>query len=591
MRVLIDSMTGCMMHERFYGSGTYVDEDLGLGVGSIFHKGSFADCTPVWNESRDICLVFSGEAFGNEPEIERLRRDGLEFNFESASYLVHLYEKLGPRFLESLNGWFSGVVVDLREQRVILFNDRYGFDRVYYHEGAGVLYFASEAKSLLKILPELRQLDFSSLGESVSLGTVLKNRTLFSGISLLPGGAMWTFSRGRPVKKEAYFAKSRWESQPLLDSGGYYEKLRETFSRILPKYLRGKIAMSLTGGLDGRMIMAWASAGAGTLPCYTFGGSYRECGDVKLARSVAKTCGQHHQVILVDDKFLREFPTLAEKAVYLSDGAMDVTGSVDLYVNRIAREIAPIRLTGNYGSEILRGNVAFKPGFLDESLFEPEFARCIKEAATTYSHEANDRDLSFIAFKQVPWHHYSRLALERTQLTLRSPYLDNELVELQFRAPAILGTSNSHALRLIGDGNPALSRIATDRGLLRRPVPIVTRARNLFQEFTFKAEYAYDYGMPQWLAKLDHIAAPLHLEKVFLGRHKFYHFRVWYRDELTPYLKDILLDSRTRSRPFLRGGRLEQLVDRHISGRGNYTREIHRILTIELLQRQLIEQK
>ena len=70
--------------------------------------------------------------------------------------------------------------------------------------------------------------------------------------------------------------------------------------------------------------------------------------------------------------------------------------------------------------------------------------------------------------------------------------------------------------------------------------PVSHRALHWYQEFTFKAEYAYDYGMPQWLARLDHVFAPLRLEKLFLGRHKVAHFRVWYRDELSHYLKEIL---------------------------------------------------
>ena len=115
--------------------------------------------------------------------------------------------------------------------------------------------------------------------------------------------------------------------------------------------------------------------------------------------------------------------------------------------------------------------------------------------------------------------------------------------------------------------------------------------QQLYEEFTAKSEYAYDYGMPQWLARIDHILAPLHLERLFLGRHKFYHFRVWYRDELSQYVKDMLLDSCTRKRPYLRETFLEEMVNSHLKGNRNYTLEIHRALTIELIQRQLIEQQ
>jgi asparagine synthase (glutamine-hydrolysing) len=96
--------------------------------------------------------------------------------------------------------------------------------------------------------------------------------------------------------------------------------------------------------------------------------------------------------------------------------------------------------------------------------------------------------------------------------------------------------------------------------------------------------------MPQWLAAIDNVFRPLHLERLFLGRHKFYHFRVWYRDRLSDYVRDMLLDPRTRSRPYLNGSQLETIVDEHTSGKGNRTNEIHQVLATELIQRTLLEQ-
>src|SRR6185295_17030019 len=122
-----------------------------------------------------------------------------------------------------------------------------------------------------------------------------------------------------------------------------------------------------------------------------------------------------------------------------------------------------------------------------------------------------------------------------------------------------------------------------------RSVPGVTRVRHLCQEFSFKAEYAYDYGMPQWLARIDHLFSPLHLERLFLGRHKFHHFRVYYRDAFANYLKDVLLDARTRARPYLQGVRLEEMVRGHTGGYQNYTLEIHKVLTTELIERKLLQ--
>ncbi len=123
-----------MMHEPYYNSGTYINERLGLWIGWIAHEGSFSDGMPIWNETKDVCLIFSGEDFTDLSEIEALKARGHEVDSGNASYLVHLYEELKLKFIERLNGWFSGVLVDLREQKIVLFNDRYGLGRIYYHE-------------------------------------------------------------------------------------------------------------------------------------------------------------------------------------------------------------------------------------------------------------------------------------------------------------------------------------------------------------------------------------------------------------------------------------------------------------------------
>src|SRR5713101_1207533 len=83
-------------------------------------------------------------------------------------------------------------------------------------------------------------------------------------------------------------------------------------------------------------------------------------------------------------------------------------------------------------------------------------------------------------------------------------------------------------------------------------------------EFTFRAEYAYDYGMPQWVARIDNALSWLHLERLFLGRHKFNHFRVWYRDVLSEYVREMLLDPLTLSRPYIHRNGLETMVRGHL---------------------------
>ncbi len=585
-------MVETLRHEPFYGTGTWEDESLGVYVGWTVRRNSFSDGMPLCSELGDVVLVFSGEEFPEPGTAHRLKERGHELNAEGPSYLVHLCEE-DPSFPAGLNGRFHGLLTDRTRGTTTLFNDRYGMHRLYYHEAKETFYFAAEAKAILAVRPELRKADPRGLGELVACGCVLENRTVFEDIHVLPPAAAWSFRGGSLNQKRAYFEPQEWEAQAPKEPEAYYQELRGVFSRNLPRYFNGRerIAMSLTGGLDTRIIMAWWKALPESLPCYTFGGMLRDCQDVVVARQVARACRQPHEVIRVGEEFLARFPRYAERVVYLTDGCADVSRSADLYVNERAREVAPVRMTGNYGGEVFQRIRAFKPVEPTPGLFRPEFLSHIRAAKETYAGLAAGHPLSFAVFRQAPWHHYSLLALEQTQLSLRSPYLDNDLVRTLFSAPESACVNNDVRLRLIADGNAALHRIRTDRGWAgtRTTLPMAP-LRDLL-ELTFKAEYAYDYGMPQWVARIDHLFSPFRLERLFLGRHKFAHFRVWYRDTLEDYVREMLLDPKTRSRPYLNPTQLEAVVRSHLKGDRNYTTEIHEMLTLELLHRSFLDPK
>jgi asparagine synthase (glutamine-hydrolysing) len=549
---------------------------------------------PIYNERRDVVLVFSGEDFPDPQTVRRLRDRGHVLDSVRASYLAHLYEE-DPTFPAPLNGRFHGLLFDRKRGTTTLFNDRYGMHRLYYHESKEAFYFAAEAKAILRVRPELRRMDARGLGEFVACGCVLENRTLFEGIQVLPPAAAWVFRNGSIRTKDLYFHARDWEEQDPVEPESFYQELRGVFSRNLSRYFEGpeRIGMSLTGGLDSRMIMAWQRPSPGSLPCYTFGdgGGTRQCRDVIVAQQVARACGLSHAVIPVGQEFLSRFPYYAERTVYLTDACLDLTHSPDLYLNEQARVIAPVRMTGNYGSEVLRQSRAFRPGVPAADLFLPELSGHVSGAAETYSGLVQGHPVAFAVFRQAPWHHYGLLALEETQLSLRTPFLDNDLVRTMFRAPQSALAGNEACLRLIADGDAALRQIRTDRGLNGSPGHPVSAAYRGILEFLFKAEYGYDSGMPQWAARVDHLLSPLHLERLFLGWHKFHHFRVWYRDALSGYVRAMLLDPRALARPYLEPGRLQAIVEGHLKGDRNYTSEIHKLLTLELTHRLFIDQE
>jgi asparagine synthase (glutamine-hydrolysing) len=335
--------------------------------------------------------------------------------------------------------------------------------------------------------------------------------------------------------------------------------------------------------------MALSKPIASSLPCYTFGGMFRDCQDVQIAKEIAKICQQSHDVITVGDDFLSRFPRYAERCVYLTEGGVDVSRCSDLYVSEKARNIAPVKVVGTYGSEIIRHAVMFKPVIPPPGLYSPELLSYVNRAEETYADVCGEHPVTFAAFRQSPWYHRGVLALEESQLTVRSPFLDNDFVQTVYRAPKSHDSNGDVRLRLINDGNPTLGQIRTDAGIGGNSGRVRSGMTRFLLKFLSKAEYAYDYGMPQWVARIDHLFAALHLERIFLGRNKLLHFRLWYRDLLSQYTQQVLLDPLSLSRPYIEKKGLEGIVRSHTKGDRNYTQEIHKLLSLELLHRLFLD--
>ena len=55
------------------------------------------------------------------------------------------------------------------------------------------------------------------------------------------------------------------------------------------------------------------------------------------------------------------------------------------------------------------------------------------------------------------------------------------------------------------------------------------------------------------------------------------------------YVRNILLDPRSLSRPYVQRHMVEAVVRHHLGGSRNFTSELHTLLTLELLHRVLID--
>jgi asparagine synthase (glutamine-hydrolysing) len=580
-------MASSMAFESFYDSGLYSVPEMGIYAGWVAHENSLAAGQPFFNERRDVVLLFSGECFVDPGKRTDLRRKGHDLGQAAGSWLVHLYEEEGDQFFEKLNGLFSGLFVDKRQGKAFLFNDRYRVERIYWHETKDTIFFASEAKALLRVLPELREFDQEGVTQFLAFGCTLGERTLFRGVQLLPGASVCSFENGKCHKRK-YFFPETWESQPILSAEAFVTQFKETFQRILPRYFESesRIGISLTGGQDSRMIMACLPKGAEKPVCYTFSGEKRDTLDALLAARVAEVCGLEHQILRIRPDFFSDFASHVDRTVYATDGSLGSLGAHEIYLSKQARALSPVRLTGVFGGEILRGVSMFKPLHLAHRLVNAELTETVAACMRRWSHDGM-HPVTFAAFRELPEQRFAISAASRSQTSFRTPYLDNEIVALAYRAPETVRMSSDCTLSLVKANNPSLSKVPTDMGEMGEANRLAVASRRIFCKAVCKLDYIRSDGLPHGLSRLESLLTQISSVLGITGLHKYLPYRLWFQRELATYVDGILNDTQVRHNSLWDSCFVERIASHHAAGRKNYVREIDAVLTLEAVERLL----
>jgi asparagine synthase (glutamine-hydrolysing) len=245
-----------------------------------------------------------------------------------------------------------------------------------------------------------------------------------------------------------------------------------------------------------------------------------------------------------------------------------------------------IRLTGNYGSEVLRSVRAFKGVLPKSGLVSQDLDPQVKKALCSFEDFEKLHPLSFALFHQAPSQGFGLSAVEKSKVLIRSPYIDNRFVQLLYQRPDSGVDGKALSCAIIETNKPELMRIPTDLGDLGESGPVATKFRHIYRKLLFKAEYRANDGMPQWLASLYGRIPWLVPVDWFVGRNKFQHFRLWLRGELSGYLRDVLKPALSAS-TYLDGRRLGEMVESHLAGRGNFVDEIDSALTLMLTEKML----
>ena len=582
-RKVIKQMTEAIIHEDFYSNEYYELPELGLLISNVFitdKPGSLSNNGSFHTVDKQVQCFFSGElySFREICDQEKINTD-IKRNDFYASIIENLYKGRGISVLEILNGFFNLVLVDKERKLIIIANDRHGMQRFYYGRSSDdSIIFAPELKCY-KHYPELPlNLDDYAVLNKFKYKCFYKDETFYKEIRLLPIASKVEITNGDWNFSEYWTP----EIDNKLSEEEYLKQAQKRFEEIVEDYVdENNTGLSMTGGWDTRAILSVLNNRGKKLPLYTFAGHQSDSNDVKIARELARITDNPYHKIILGTEYLENFSKWVEKAVYISDGLSTVSRCQEYYANIKVRQFGTIRLTGKYGSQLVRGVTNLHENSPTLQIFSKEYREKYSNSASV----SQSKDLSYVLRYELPQLESQAQSQEMAALFVRTPYMDNKFVELMLKAPNMEDSSKLQKL-IIAENTPDWINLPTNRGEYIRNTKINqikgrwTKTLNVF-------DVAHNWvRLPTFHMKVFDLMDLFGINSIYKGRESWHHYRIWFRKQLGEYIEQIILDTRTLNRHYYNQHFLEKMVKDHRAGRANYTKEIDKILSFELWLRQ-----
>ena len=342
---LVERMRDTMPHRGPDAVGSHIFDGGRGGFG--FRRLSIIDLSQAGNqpmrgcESRDIWLVFNGEVYNHADLRSDLEKRGHTYHSKTDSEtIIHLYEELGPDFVNEIEGDFGVAIWDAANERLSLYRDRLGVKPLYYYVKDGRIIFGSEIKAILAHPEVERDVDENALYDYLTFLTTPAPQTLFKGIQKLPAGHRLIIDRDGDVKVDQYWDALPPEDVVVRTEGEHQEEILRLLRSSIKKRMMSDVPFGvfLSGGVDSSANVA-LMAELMDRPVDTFTVGFRDheyLNELDAARRIAaiyKT--DHHEVMIGDDEFHSFLPDL----VFHQDEPIADPVCVPLYyVSKLAKD-------------------------------------------------------------------------------------------------------------------------------------------------------------------------------------------------------------------------------------------------------------
>jgi asparagine synthase (glutamine-hydrolysing) len=558
---------------------------------------------PITNEDRSIWIVYNGEIYNHEELHDELVSAGHTFRTRSdTEVIVHLYEELGERCVERLNGMFAFAIWDTKKRRLFLARDRLGIKPLFYcHEEGRRILFASEIKALMPAGIDTDP-DYQAIYDYLSLMYVPTPATAYKSVRKLPPGhSLICDPAGIRIKQywDIPLPANGDEERP---SGPIENDLLDLLEQSVRRHMIADVPVGalLSSGLDSTMVTAIMKRKLeAPVKTFTMGfdrDSYNEAPDARL---VARELGTDHIEEIVRPSMVDSINGLLDA---FDEPFSDYSAIPTFLVSQIARRRVKVVLTGDGGDEIFAGyptHVAHKVAELFRLIPAPIRRNMINPLvmALPSSFERISFDYMakrFVTGADLPFErgHYhwkvifdeddKRSLCTQDLLNLR-PQESFHVFERHFKT-----AQHAHPLHqllyvdaktfLLDDNLTKVDRMTMATSLEAR-VPLLDH--ELVEKIAVLSPKLKTQGLQTKLL-LRRVAKGLLPKTIRKGKKKGFTppLPFWIRNELKEFVLDTLSPSRVKNTGILHPEYCSNVLEDHFQGRRNLDREIWTLVSL-----------
>ncbi len=257
-----------------------------------------------------------------------------------------------PETIQSLRGFFYLIILESSNRKLEVYNSILSILPIYYSENEKELLISSRSALIRKNSDHAYTINKSFLLEKALFNYSLFNNSYNEQISLLASNSFIKitdkFSMIRHTRISDYFSE---DVQPWKKS---VDEISDLFiSRTETMLPNEHFYHSLTGGLDGRTLLAISMKNKASFTTYSYGS--RVTPDVTIPQHIANALNFKHEPIWIDEEYgVKEFDHAARELTRITEGTANISRAHYHYMAEALGNKTAFTFSGNFGSELLR---------------------------------------------------------------------------------------------------------------------------------------------------------------------------------------------------------------------------------------------